>query len=488
LDTDWRVILSHTQENLTTDVRADNLAYAIYTSGSTGQPKGVTIEHRSLGNLTQAQQQLFDLKPTSRVLQFASIGFDASVWEIFMAIISGATLIMGTATTLMPGDDLLHILARHAVTHATLPPTALSVLPIDELPALSQIIVAGEACPLELAQQWAVGRRFSNAYGPTESTVCATVASIEADHQNLQIGRPIANTQVYILDSQLQPVPIGVAGELHIGGDGLARGYLNRPELTQSKFVTNPFASDKSARLYKTGDLARYLPDGNIEFLGRIDHQVKIRGFRIELGEIETVLSSHPHIRQTVVIVVEDAAENKRLVAYVVSEEEELSTQQLREFLQQQLPAYMVPSAFMMLDTLPLTPNGKVDRKALPATDGSRPNLQNGYIPPTTDLQKQIATIWQEVLQVDKVSIEDNFFDLGGHSLLMVQLHFKLQITLERELSIIELFHYPTISSLSQHYSGISNKNHEDIEVRIERQEEGKARLKERLKKRQKSN
>jgi amino acid adenylation domain-containing protein len=488
VDTDWRLIAPHSSENLVTDVRADNLAYVIYTSGSTGQPKGVPIEHHSLCNLAQAQKHLFGVNPTSRMLQFASIGFDASVSEIFMALTSGARLILGTAAALMPGDDLKQILDRALVTHVTLPPSALSVLPKNELSSLGQIIVAGEACPLELAHQWAVGRRFFNAYGPTESTVCATMSLISENSAKLLIGRPIANTQIYILDRHLHPVPIGVAGELHIGGEGLARGYLNRPELTHAKFIPNPFSPEASARLYKTGDIARYLPDGNIEFLGRIDHQVKIRGFRIELGEIETVLSNHPQVQQAVAIAIADASGNKRLVAYVVGEKEDLSTQQLREFLQQQLPAYMVPSVFVILDTLPLTPNGKVDRKALPALDGSRPDLQNGYVPPTTDLQKTIATIWQEVLQVDKVGMEDNFFDLGGHSLLMVQLHFKLQITLERELSIIELFHYPTISSLSQYYSGISNKNHEDIEARIERQEEGKARLKERLKKRQKIN
>jgi SAM-dependent methyltransferase/acyl carrier protein len=306
----------------------------IYTSGSTGQPKGVAIEHCSLCNLAYAQKKLFDVKPISRVLQFASVSFDASVWEIFMAVTSGAALIMNTTMALMPGNDLKQILDRAAVTHITLPPSALSVLPRNEFPSLEQIVVAGEACPIELAHQWSENRRFFNAYGPTESTVCATAVQISEGSEKIFIGKPIANTQIYILDSQMQPVPIGVAGELHIGGDGLARGYLNRPELTAEKFIDNPFSEEKTARLYKTGDLARYLPDGNIEFLGRIDNQVKIRGFRIELGEIEAVLSNHPYVQQVVVIASEDALGNKRLAAYIIANTEEQSLQALLDELQ----------------------------------------------------------------------------------------------------------------------------------------------------------
>nr|MDJ0901724.1 amino acid adenylation domain-containing protein [Xenococcus sp. MO_188.B8] len=320
LDSDWQEIEQHTQDNLDLGASSNNLAYVIYTSGSTGKPKGVLVEHQGLCNLAQAQRNLFDVEPTSRVLQFASFSFDASVSEIFMAVTSGATLILGTASELMPGDDLKQILHQSEVTHVTLPPSALAVLPTDEMPALGQIIVAGEACPTELVNQWSVGRRFFNAYGPTESTVCATVAQISDVREKITIGRPISNTQIYILDSQLQPVPIGVPGELYIGGDGLARGYLNRPELTGEKFIPNPFSHSQSERLYKTGDLARYGRDGNIEFLGRIDNQVKVRGFRIELGEIEAVLNIHPQIQQAVVVAREDIPGDKRLAAYVVSE------------------------------------------------------------------------------------------------------------------------------------------------------------------------
>ncbi|NEO70809.1 amino acid adenylation domain-containing protein, partial [Moorena sp. SIO3H5] len=446
-DSDWGAIEQHSGENLNVRVDSGNLAYVIYTSGSTGQPKGVAIEHCSVCNLAIAQRNLFDLEPASRVLQFASVSFDASVWEIVMAVTNGAMLILGTASELMPGDDLKQILHQCCVTHVTLPPSALAVLPTDELTDLGQIIVAGEACSLELAHQWSVGRRFFNAYGPTESTVCATVAQIRDSSEKITIGHPIANTQIYILDQHLQPVPIGVPGELYIGGDGLARGYLNRPELTSEKFISNPFSSSKSQRIYKTSDLARYLRDSNIEFLGRIDNQVKIRGFRIELGEIESVLSSHPHIQQTVVIATEDLDSNKRLVAYYVSEEESLTTNQLREFLKQKLPDYMVPSAFVTLETLPLTPNGKVDKKALPAPEGVFTSVEE-YVAPRTPTEEIIANIFASVLGVPNVGIHDNFFEIGGHSLLATQLISQLRLTFNREIPLRQVFESPTIAEL----------------------------------------
>jgi len=438
----------HNQENLETEISPTNLAYVIYTSGSTGQPKGVTIQHLSVCNLTQAQRNLFDVKATSRVLQFASVSFDASVWEIFMAITSGAILILGTASELMPGDDLQQILDNHSVTHVTLPPSALAVLPTHEFPALGQIIVAGEACPLELVNQWSVGRRFFNAYGPTESTVCATVAQITHGSEKITIGRPISNTQVYILDSHHQPVPIGVLGELHIGGDGLARGYLNRPELTLEKFIPNPFSDQLSARLYKTGDLVRYLPDGNIEYIGRIDNQVKIRGFRIELGEIETILNSHPHIQQAVVIATAEIAGNKRLVAYIVTSNDTLTTNQLRDFLKGKLPEYMVPSIFVTLDTLPLTPNGKIDKKALPIPDGEI-TREHEYIAPSTAIEQILTNIWQELLLKEKVSIHDNFFEIGGDSILSIQVVSRAK-NLGVQITPKQIFQHQTIAELAR--------------------------------------
>ncbi|MFN6486982.1 MULTISPECIES: non-ribosomal peptide synthetase [unclassified Nostoc] len=326
LDANWKIISQESQENPVSEVKPENLAYVIYTSGSTGKPKGVLIAHRGLCNLAQVKIRVLNVQLNSRVLQFASFSFDASVWEIFITLCSGASLVLATPEELLPGTALIKLLHDQAITHVTLPPSALAVLPPSELPALQNIIVAGEACSLDLAVQWSNNRRFFNAYGPSESTVCATIAEYIKDSSQLPIGRPIANTQVYILDQYLQPVPVGVAGELHIGGVGLALGYLNRPEVTQEKFIPNPFSKQPGSRLYKTGDRARYLPDGNIEFLGRSDHQVKIRGYRIELGEIETALSQLREVQEAVVIAREDQPNNKSLVAYVVPQQENLNS------------------------------------------------------------------------------------------------------------------------------------------------------------------
>ncbi|MBC1218452.1 non-ribosomal peptide synthetase, partial [Nostoc sp. UCD120] len=324
IDQIWSQIGENNQQNLTIEVTASHLANVIYTSGSTGKPKGVMVEHKGLCNLAQAQIQTFGVDSSSRVLQFASFNFDACISEILMTWASGATLYLGTKDSLMPGMPLIERLRDHSITHVTLPPSALAVLPDEELPSLQTIIVAGEACSAELIKKWSAGRNFFNAYGPTETSVCATIAKCTLEDEKVTIGRPIANTQIHILDSHLQPVPIGVPGELHIGGAGLARGYLNRPELTNEKFISNPFSDERHSRLYKTGDLARYLSDGSIEFLGRIDYQVKIRGYRIELGEIEAVLSQVPEVREAVVIAWED--QYKKLES---SEKLEISTDKI---------------------------------------------------------------------------------------------------------------------------------------------------------------
>ncbi|WP_445627743.1 amino acid adenylation domain-containing protein [Nostoc sp. DSM 114167] len=326
-------IAQNNQHNLTTGVKAFHLANVIYTSGSTGRPKGVMVQHQGLCNLAQAQKTTFGLDFDSRVLQFASFSFDASISEILMALFSGATLYLGSKDSLLPGKPLIERLRDYSITHITLPPSALAVMPVEELPALQTIIVAGEASSVELIKQWSVGRNFFNAYGPTEASVCATIAKCTPLDEKISIGRAIANTQVYILDENLQPVPIGIPGELHIGGVGLARGYLNRPELTQEKFISNPFSDEAHSRLYKTGDLARYLNDGSIEFLGRIDHQVKIRGYRIELQEIENVLSQQPGVQEAVVVAREDQPDDKRLVAYVVPQQKNLESSQVAENL-----------------------------------------------------------------------------------------------------------------------------------------------------------
>ncbi|WP_293066656.1 MULTISPECIES: non-ribosomal peptide synthetase [unclassified Moorena] len=322
LDKDWEKIATETPEKVESEVSPQNLAYVIYTSGSTGKPKGVLVEHKGLCNLATVQIQAFQVNSNSRVLQFASLSFDASISEIVMALGSGASLYLGSRNTLMPGVGMSQWLRNNKITHITIPPSALAVMPKEELPDLKTIVVAGEACPPELISQWSVGRQFVNAYGPTESTVCATMAECSPESSVPSIGRAIGNTQIYILDINLQPIPIGVPGEIYIGGVGLARGYLNQPQLTQEKFISHPLRNLTEERLYKTGDLARYLPDGNIEFIGRIDNQVKIRGFRIEPGEIESVLRRHPQVQQAVVIDREDTPGNKRLVAYFVPEPE----------------------------------------------------------------------------------------------------------------------------------------------------------------------
>ncbi|MFN5969836.1 MAG: non-ribosomal peptide synthase/polyketide synthase [Microcystis sp.] len=460
LDRFTEEINQNSQDNLTGVVTANNLANLIYTSGSTGKPKGVMVEHRGLFNLAQAQIKTFNLQSNSRLLQFASLNFDASIWEIIMAIGAGATLYLDTKDALMPGLPLMERLKDYGITHVTLPPSALAALPLEEIPELQTIIVAGEACSEELIKQWATGRNFFNAYGPTETSVCATVEKWTDETLKVTIGRPIANTQIYILDSHLQPVPIGVPGELHIGGMGLARGYLNRPELTQEKFIPNPFEKDEvipptplnkggnePSKLYKTGDLGRYLPDGKIEYLGRIDNQVKLRGFRIELGEIEALLNQNEAVQSSCVIVREDNLGDKRLVAYVVPQPEiNLTINEIRQFLRAKLPDYMVPTAFVLLDTFPLTPNGKIDRRALPVPDLQR---QGEYIAPRNPIEEKMAQIWGEVLKLKRVSIEDNFFELGGHSLLATQVISRLQETFEIVVPLRYLFESPTIAQLS---------------------------------------
>ncbi|WP_375492692.1 amino acid adenylation domain-containing protein [uncultured Nostoc sp.] len=450
LDEVWEQITENNQDNPTSKVRAFHLANLIYTSGSTGRPKGVMVEHRGLCNLAQAQIQTFGVDYDSRILQFASLSFDASISEVVMALGSGATLYLGTKDSLMPGMPLIEQLRDRGITHITLPPSVLAVLPTEELPALQTMIVAGEACSVELKKKWSAGRNFFNAYGPTEASVCTTIAKCTVEDEKISIGRAIANTQVYILDENLQPVPVGVPGELHIGGAGLARGYLNRLELTQEKFISHPFSNEPHSRLYKTGDLARYLPDGNIEYLGRIDNQVKVRGFRIELGEIEAALSQHPSVHSAIVTARVDTPGEQRLVAYIVPQEDCVPTiSKLRQFLKAKLPPYMVPNAIAILESLPLTPNGKVDHRALPAPDLD-PDLLDKFVAPRTPIEKTLALIWAQVLKVEQVGIHNNFFELGGHSLLATQIISRLPSAFGISLPLRSLFESPTVAQLSE--------------------------------------
>ena len=461
LDRDWEQISKQPQDNPDNEATADNLAYVIYTSGTAGTPKGVMINHRSLVNYLC----WFNESPLAQTVQSLPVltrtTFDASLKQLFASLLRGGQVwILSDELVNQPTALLEALTTRNRVGLNCVPTLWRAVL--DELNpdratavrnSLSAVLLGGEQLDQHL-----VDRTFAampeieiwNLYGPTEATANACTGMV-TPHCSPTIGRPIANTQIYILDRQLQPVPIGVAGELHVAGDGLARGYLNRPELTAEKFIPNPFSTDPQSRFYKTGDLARYFPNGNIEFLGRIDNQVKIRGFRIELGEIEAVLSKHPAVRETVVLAREDTPGDRRLVAHTVATVgANPLADDLRKFLQQKLPNYMVPSAFIFLDSLPRTTNGKLDRKALPAPDHSRPELDDAYTAPRTPVEEILANIWTEILKLNKVGIHDNFFHLGGHSLLATQVVSRIRDSFKLDLPLRTLFEAPTVQGLAQ--------------------------------------
>lgn len=435
------------QTNPISSVTAAHLAYIIYTSGSTGRPKGVAVTHRGLVNMGQSLGALFNVSPQSRILQFASFSFDASVAEMIVALQNGAALVLAEADDLLMGRSFVQLMQQQGVTIATLPPSVLSLLSPEDFPLLKTVCSAGEACSADIVARWAAGRRFINGYGPTEGTVGAVTAVLTAEYPRPIIGRPLPNTQVYLLNEQLQPVPVGVSGEIHIAGVGLARGYLNRPDVTAEKFIPNPFASQPGSRLYKTGDLARYLPDGRLEFVGRLDHQVKIRGFRIELGEVAAALRQHPAV-QDVLLLAEDGDSGTQLLAYLVGDAAELGD--LRPFLKQSLPAYMIPAAFVPLESFPLTPNGKIDRKALPAPNGHLRLADNEtFLAPQDALESQLARIWQEILNVPAISIDANYFESGGHSLQAVSLFAAIEKKLKVRLPVSLLFQAPTIGQLA---------------------------------------
>jgi surfactin family lipopeptide synthetase A len=453
LDTDWHAVAKESGENPASKATPENLAYVIYTSGSTGKPKGVQIPHRAVVNFLTSMSQKPGMTSADRLLAVTTLSFDIAGLEIYLPLILGASVEIVSREVSSDGSQLLSKLASSGATVLQATPATWRMLLEAGWEGNHRLkaLCGGEAVSRKLADQL---RQKSgslwNMYGPTETTIWSTTAEVQPGAGAVPLGQPIANTQIFILDKVLQPVPVGVAGELHIGGEGLARGYLKRPELTAEKFISNPFSPEPDSRLYKTGDLVRYLLNGDIEFLGRIDHQTKIRGFRIELGEIEALLRQHRAISETVVVVREDSPGDQRLVAYFVPAQESAPTAaELRDFLREKLPEYMVPSAFVTLMAMPLTPNGKVNRRALPRPDRAdlAPKERSGA--PRDVLESQLAKIWESVLGVRPIGVKDNFFEVGGHSLLAVRMLQRVEQALGKKLPIATLFQAPTIEQLA---------------------------------------
>ncbi len=463
LDTDWKIISAESTANCAIEVAPENLAYAIYTSGSTGRPKGVGISHRALVNFLDSMRDTPGLHADDTLLAVTTLSFDIAGLELYLPLLVGGRVVLASRETASDGKALTAALEECHVTVMQATPATWRLLLESGWPGKPdlKILCGGEALPRELANQL-LDRSAAlwNMYGPTETTIWSTLHRVETRAGLLSIGRPIANTQVYLLDRHLQIVPVGVHGELCLGGAGLARGYLNRPELTAEKFIPNA----DGERIYKTGDVARYLANGQIECLGRIDHQVKIRGFRIELGEVEAVCAQHPAIAQVAVVAREDEANDKRLVAYVVSQSE-LAASALRQFMKTKLPDYMIPSAFVFLDELPLTPNGKIDRRALPKPEAAQRHSENTFVAPRTLVERELAAIWSNVLKVEKVGVHDNFFELGGHSLLAIQIVSRIRAVFNIEVPLRSLFEAQTVAEVAMVLGQIQLAREESAEV-----------------------
>ena len=460
------------------ETTAENLAYVVYTSGSTGLPKGICIPHRAVNRLV-FNTNYIGITPSDRIAHISNVSFDAATFEMWGALLQGAMLVIITRDVALSPREFASALQQHKISILFIT-TALFNQVARETPgafaALHYVLFGGEMVdPLSVKAVLKAGapKHLVHVYGPTENTTFSTyypVREVPEQAATVPIGRPLSNTQLYLLDDHLQPVPVGVSGEVYLGGDGLAHGYLNRPELTRERFITNhPITQSPDHPIYKTGDIARYLPDGDIEFLGRVDHQVKVRGFRIELAEIETVLSRHPAVAQVVVIVREDTPRNKTLAAYLAfAENSSFDTRKLRDFLKQQLPDYMIPASFTFLNQLPLTPNGKIDRNALPEPDRIRPFQETSFVAPRTPTEKTLAAICLNLLNIEKIGVFDNFFELGGHSLLAVQVMARVQETFEVELPLRSLFENPTISGIAEQIDTQCWKNGAQPELHYE--------------------
>jgi acyl-coenzyme A synthetase/AMP-(fatty) acid ligase len=430
----------------------------IYTSGSTGQPKGVMIEHRAIVNRLLWMQDAYGLTPSDRVLQKTPFSFDVSVWEFFWPLLAGASLIIARPEGHRDSSYLTEVVAREQITTLHFVPSMLQAfLDHPDAPgctSLRRVICSGEALSADL-QEYSFRRlphiELHNLYGPTEAAVDVTAWACQRDERrsSVSIGYPVANTRTYVLDGRLQPVPIGVAGELHIGGVQLARGYLNRPTLTDERFIADPFDESGTERIYKTGDLARYRADGAIEYLGRLDDQVKIRGFRIELGEIESVLREHARVREASVLVRAETPGDQRLVAYIVPHESPgPESAELRRWVAERLPDFMVPALVVTLEEMPLSPNGKLDRRKLPAPIWAA--NEQAYVAPRSSSEECLAGIWTSVLGIDRPGIHDNFFELGGHSLLATQVVSRIRDALQVDVSLSTIFETPTIAGLAE--------------------------------------
>jgi amino acid adenylation domain-containing protein len=475
LERDWARIAAHSPENLAGSIFPDHPAYVIFTSGSTGTPKGVMISHGNLASSTAARFEFYR-DPVRNYLLLSSFAFDSSVAGIFWTLCTGGNLVLPGENNAQAPSELIRLISRHEVSHLLGLPSLYELL-LDQareggLESLRTVIVAGESCPARLValhRGVLPNARLYNEYGPTEATVWCAAAELINPDAPVTIGNPIPGASVYLLDENMEPAPIGVPGEIWVGGEGVARGYLNRPELTAARFVANPFSEKPGERLYRTGDLARFLPDGSIEFLGRTDHQVKVRGFRIELEEIQAVLGRHPAVRESAVVLVDDEPGKGRIVAYVAGSGEGISSPALRDFLKGQLPEYMVPAAFVFLEKLPLTPNGKVDRHALPPPESVREIRAEDCVSARTPEEKGLVEIWEQLLGISPVGIHDNFFEHGGHSLLAMQILPRVRQILGVELPLREIFDAPTPAGLAERVRRLRGSDRPDAAGKMQR-------------------